>query len=222
MSQFHVVWSASLESHNLCSVIAVVGEVGGRNIVGVDGVDSSIVVGVDSWDSSIVVGVNSWVSSVVVGVNSWDSGVVVGVNWSWDSRVTGDDWSSNGNGLLVDVRLGRDLDINVGLSGDLDMDVGLGSGVEVGIGHRWVIGGTIDSSIDRGGGSHSRGSGIGNWGSGGHSGGSGVGSGGGGGIAVSGVASGVGETSSVAVTSVDGDLSLGHGGTQSDNSDLQV
>merc|ERR1719412_2997066 len=114
--------------------------------------------------------------------------------------------------LFMDVGLGGNLDINVGLSGALDMDVGLGSGVEVGIGHRWVIGGTIDSSIDCGGG----GSGVGNWGGGG------VGSGGGGGIAVSGVASSVGETSSVAVSSVDGDLSLGHGGTQSDNSDKSL
>lgn len=119
-----------------------------------------------------------------------------------------------------------------GGGGDSDRDGGV-DGLHVDSGD------SVDSSdgsgVDGGdrGSSDSRGSGVGGSDSGsgsnggdgrgsGHSGGSGVGSGGGGGIAVSGVASGVGETSSVAVTSVDGDLSLGHGGTQSDNSDLQV
>ena len=114
-----------------------------------------------------------------------------------------------------------------GGGGDSDRDGGV-DGLHVDSGD------SVDSSdgsgVDGGdrGSSDSRGSDSGSGSNGGdgrgsgHSGGSGVGSGGGGGIAVSGVASGVGETSSVAVTSVDGDLSLGHGGTQSDNSDLQV
>merc|ERR1712222_181906 len=102
-----------------------------------------------------------------------------------------------GSDLLVDVGLSSNLDINIGLSRDLNMDIGLSSRVGVGIGHRRVIGSTIDTSIDSGG------SGIsGNWGS--------------------SITSGVGEGTSIAVASVGNHLSLGHGGTESDNSDKSL
>merc|ERR1719330_1569390 len=55
--------------------------------------------------------------------------------------------------LLVDVGLSLDLSINVSLSGDVLVDVGLSSGVEVGVGDRWVVGGSINSSVDSGEGS---------------------------------------------------------------------
>jgi len=108
------------------------------------------------------------------------------------------------------------------------MDIGLSSRVGVGIGHRRVIGSTIDTSIDSGG------SGIsGNWASsisGGGTHNSTI-SGGGSSIAVStiasgvsstSIASGVGEGTSIAVASVGNHLSLGHGGTESDNSDKSL
>merc|ERR1719431_282960 len=48
----------------------------------------------------------------------------------------------------MDIRLSSDLSINIGLSSDLLMDVGLSSRVKVGIGNRWVIRPSIDSTID--------------------------------------------------------------------------
>jgi len=48
----------------------------------------------------------------------------------------------------MDIRLCSILFMNVRLGSILLMDVGLGSGVEVGIGHRGVIGASIDSGID--------------------------------------------------------------------------
>merc|ERR1719431_1758618 len=54
----------------------------------------------------------------------------------------------------MDIRLSSDLSINIGLSSDLLMDVGLSCRVKVGIGNRWIIrpsiDSTIDSSVDRG------------------------------------------------------------------------
>merc|ERR1719331_3000761 len=106
--------------------------------------------------------------------------------------------------LLMDIGLSGNLDINIGLSRDLNMDIGLSSGVGVGIGHRRVIGSTIDTSIDSGG------SGIsGNWAS----------SISGGGTHNSTIS---GRGSSIAVASVGNHLSLGHGGTESDNSDKSL
>jgi len=96
------------------------------------------------------------------------------------------------------------------------MDIGLSSRVGVGIGHRRVIGGTIDSSID------CRGSGISsNWGSsissrGTHN------SSRGSSVAISTIASGIGEGTSIAIASVGNHLSLGHGGTESDNSNKSL
>jgi len=108
------------------------------------------------------------------------------------------------------------------------MDIGLSSRVGVGISHRGVIGSTIDSSIDGGGSSISS-----NWSSSISSRGSSISSGGthnstsgSSSIAVSsiasGVASSVGEGTSIAVASVGNHLSLGHGGTESDNSDKSL
>merc|ERR1712066_786194 len=117
--------------------------------------------------------------------------------------------------LLMDVGLSGNLDINIGLSRDLNMDIGLSSRVGIGIGHRGVIGSTIDSSIDSGG------SGIsGNWGSSISSRGSSISSGGTH-NSTSGSSS-VGEGTSVAIASVGNHLSLGHGGTESDNSDKSL
>jgi len=101
------------------------------------------------------------------------------------------------------------------------MDIGLSSRVGVGIGHRRVIGGTIDSSID------CRGSGISsNWGSsirsrGTHNSAIDISSRGSS-VAISTIASGIGEGTSIAIASVGNHLSLGHGGTESDNSDKSL
>ena len=58
--------------------------------------------------------------------------------------------------LLMHIRLSWDLLVDIGLSSVLLMDVGLSSGVEVGIGYRGVVGASIDSCKDRGGGCCSR------------------------------------------------------------------
>merc|ERR1739848_926442 len=101
-----------------------------------------------SW-SSIVSNVGKGLGRIVavVVVNGGNSSVVVGRNWG--SVVIGShNWSSHGNGLLVNVGLSRNLDINIGFSRNLNMHVGFSSRVEVVRGHRGVVSGAINSTIN--------------------------------------------------------------------------
>merc|ERR1719192_2693189 len=56
-----------------------------------------------------------------------------------------------GGDLLVDVGLSGDVLVDVSLSSDVLMHIGLSNGVQVGVGYRWVIGGSIDSTNDSSG-----------------------------------------------------------------------
>jgi hypothetical protein len=168
-------------------------------------------------------------------VNVWLGGDLdINIRLRWDLLVNirfGRDLNINIRlrcDLLMHIRLSFDLDINIRLRWDLlvdirlrwdlDINIGLGCGVEVSVGHRGVIGGTIDSSIDGGGRNHGGGSisswdsSISSWGTNNST----VG------ISRGSISSSIGEASSIAVASVGNHLSLGHGGAQSDNSDLKV
>merc|ERR1719480_180123 len=208
----HFKLSIALSKHNGGSGISVSGIGGGGSSIG--GRGSSI----SGRGSSIGGHGSSSISSRGGSIGNWGSSI-------------GGHRGGNSSGLLVDIGLSRDLDINVGLGGDLlmdvglsrdlDINVGLSSRVGVGVGHRGVIGGSIDSSIDSGGGGIS-----GNWGGsigtrGTHNSAIGIGSGGSG-IAITTIAGGIGEGTSIAIASVGNHLSLGHGGTESDNSDKSL
>jgi len=163
-----LLFTEQLVSQSWSSVVSKVGVVGeglGRivAVVVVNGWNSSVVEGGSdgSLNSSVVIGSHNWSSDnwgshsngLLVNVRlSWDLNIDVRLGWdlNMDVRLSRDllmDVGLSWN-LLVDVRLGWDLDIDVGLGGNLNMDVGLGCGVEVGIGHRGVVSGSINSTVD--------------------------------------------------------------------------